>query len=453
MIIIQKNTDNLKPSVSFASSRGGGEELTMHVLVLGSGGREHGLCRALAESKGENRVSCGPGNAGTAKIGTNIDLNPGEHDRLLEVCKEEGVDLVVVGPEDPLVAGIADVLREAGIPVLGPGGQAAQLEGSKIFAKQFCDRHSIQTAAFKIFDDADKAHKYIDKRSEEECIVKADGLAAGKGVIVCDDKFDAHAGVDTCFVDRKFGSAGDRIIIEERLAGFETTLLTLVSGSQYMKFPYSQDHKRAYDGDKGPNTGGMGVFAPTPKVTAELDEWITMNIVEPTIEGLVDDGIDYIGCLYFGLMVTEEGPAVLEFNVRFGDPETQAILPLMEGNFLEAVDGCANGNLENVKLTQSKKKALTVILASKGYPGKYSKGIDITEDIRALEENKNVIVVHAGTRQSDGKILTSGGRVVAVTALGSDFSECREIVYSAIDERELKDLFYRKDIGHELVPA
>jgi phosphoribosylamine--glycine ligase len=423
----------------------------MHVLVLGSGGREHALAWAIARSPLKPKVTTAPGNAGTARLGGNIDLDLNDFAGIGDFCKEEKIDLVVIGPEAPLVAGLADPLRARGIPVFGPSGDAARLEGSKIFGKEFCRRHGIPTAAFKVFEKPDAAHSYIDRSRLETCVVKADGLASGKGVLVCDDPIDAHASVDTCMLDRKFGDAGDRIIIEDRLEGFETTLMTLVAGSRYFKFPYSQDHKRAYDGDKGPNTGGMGVFAPTPKVTPELDEQITREIVEPTIAAFAEDGIDYVGCLYFGIMVTEEGPYLLEFNCRFGDPEVQAVLPLVEGDFLAALVSCAHGELESGEVAASGKKAVAVILASKGYPEKYRKGVDVTADIRALEKDDRLIVFHAGTRREGKKVLTSGGRVVAVTAVADEFQECRRIAYDAIKARAMEGLFYRTDIGHELV--
>jgi len=423
----------------------------MHVLVLGSGGREHAIAWAVAKSRRDAKVTCAPGNAGTESLGRNEDVDPDDHEEVADFCKAGGVDLVVVGPEAPLVAGVADVLRSKGIAVFGPGKSGANLEGSKVYAKQFCSRHGIPTAAFNVFDDAGKAHKYIDRSIDETCVVKADGLASGKGVIVCDDPIDAHAAVDTILTERKFGDSGNNLIIEDRLRGFETTLMTIVAGSDYVKLPYSQDHKRAYDGDKGPNTGGMGVFAPTPKVSRELDEQITAEIVEPTISGLAEDGIEYTGCLYFGLMVTEDGPNLLEFNCRFGDPEAQAVLPLIDGDFLGALEAATRGRLRDVKLAAKDLKALAVILASEGYPGKYSKRVDITADIAALEKEPDLIVFHAGTRRERKKLLTSGGRVVAVTALGRDFRECREKAYEAINARKLEGLFYRKDIGHELV--
>jgi phosphoribosylamine--glycine ligase len=425
----------------------------MKALVLGSGGREHALAWAISGSPGKHKVMCAPGNAGTAATGSNADLDPDDHKGVADFCKANDIDLVVVGPEAPLVAGIADVLRKSKISVFGPGSDGARLEGSKIFAKEFCTRYGIPTAAYHVFDDADKAHRYIDKRREETSVVKADGLAAGKGVIVCDDPIDTHAATDTILIERKFGAAGERIIIEDRLEGFETTLMTIVSGSQYIKLPYSQDHKRAHDGDKGPNTGGMGVFAPTPKVNDELDDWITSSIVEPTIEGLAAEGINYTGCLYFGLMITEDGPYLLEFNCRFGDPEAQAVLPLMDGDFAGALRAAVDGKLDGVDLKPSGKKALSVILASDGYPGSYRKGVDITKSVAALEKNPDLIVFHAGTKREGKSIFTSGGRVVAVTALGDDFGECRNTVYTAVGALELKGLFYRTDIGRELEPV
>ncbi|MFH1675713.1 MAG: phosphoribosylamine--glycine ligase [bacterium] len=424
----------------------------MHVLIIGSGGREHALAWGIARSEKTPRISCSPGNAGTAKLGKNVELDIDCECDVPEFCAKEKVDLVIIGPEDPLVGGLADVLRESGIRVFGPSSSAAQLEGSKIFGKEFCLRHGIPTASFKVFDEPYKAHVYIDKYIDDTAVVKADGLAAGKGAMVCDDPIDAHAAVDTCMVDHKFGSAGDRILIEERLTGFETTLLTLVSGQDYRKFPYSQDHKRAFDGNKGPNTGGMGVFAPTPKVTGELDELITKKIVEPTVKGLAKDGIDYIGCLYFGLMITESGPSVIEFNVRFGDPEIQAVLPLIESDFLAALEACVDGKPNKIQTVHSNKKAVSVILASNGYPGKYDKGVDITANVEVLESNEKILVFHAGTKRDRKKILTSGGRVLAVTALADDFEDCRKIAYEAIGELDWTGLFYRKDIARELVP-
>jgi len=423
----------------------------MHVLVLGSGGREHALGWAIAQSKKKPEITTAPGNAGTASLGSNVDLDPEEHDEIIDFCKSNNVDLVVVGPEAPLVDGIADSLRQEKIAVFGPGSEAAMIEGSKVFAKEFCDRHGIPTASWKVFEDHEVAHKYIDKNDIMECVVKADGLAAGKGAIVCDDIIDAHSAMDTILLEKKFGSAGDRTILEDRLTGFETTLLTIVSGENYVKLPYSQDHKRAFDGDRGPNTGGMGVFAPTPKVSAELDEIITREIVEPTVRGLVEDGIEYNGCLYFGLMITDEGPFVIEYNCRFGDPEAQAVFPLMEGDWLEALRSTALGKTEKINLKPNGKKALTVILASEGYPDKYNKGVDITDDLDLLSADSNLVVFHAGTGKIVDRIITSGGRVLAVTALGNDFNECRNYAYDAIGKLKLKGMFYRKDIGHELV--
>jgi len=423
----------------------------MQVLVLGSGGREHALTWALAQSPGKHRIICAPGNAGTAVTGENAELDLDDQGDIADFCKANDIDLVVVGPEVPLVEGIADVLRGEGINVFGPGRSGAIIEGSKIFAKNFCTEHGIPTAAFEIFDDVKKAHTYIEKNDIQRCVVKADGLAAGKGAMVCDDMFDAHAAIDTILSEKKFGSAGDRVILEDRLEGFETTLLTIVSGDKYIKLPYSQDHKRAFDGDKGPNTGGMGVFAPTPKVTPEIDEEITRRIVEPTIAGLVSEGIEYTGCLYFGIMVTGNGPSLIEYNCRFGDPEAQAVLPLMEGDFLGTLYGATRGKLDSSQLKPMDKKSFVVILASTGYPERYRKGVDITSDMKVLSKNKDLILFHAGTRTSDKMLLTSGGRVIAVTAICDDFEGCREKVYSALEPLKLKGLFYRKDIGYELV--
>jgi len=423
----------------------------MHVLIVGSGGREHALGWAVSRSDLANKITTTPGNAGTLALGENIDLEPDEHNDIAEFCLEHKVDLVVVGPEAPLVDGIADVLRNKGINVFGPGAAGALLEGSKVFAKQFCDRHGIPTASYEVFENANKAHRYIDSSGLETCVVKADGLAAGKGAIVCDDPIEAHAAIDTILEERKFGDAGNQAIIEDRLTGFETTLLVITAGGKYIKLPYSQDHKRAYDGDKGPNTGGMGVFAPTPKVTSDLDEQITREIVEPAIKGLLKEGIEYHGCLYFGLMITEDGPGLIEFNCRFGDPEAQAVLPLIEGDFLGALYAASKGDLGGITLTTTGKKSLTVVLASEGYPGKYRKGINISKDLESLVKNPDLLVFHAGTTQEDDMLLTSGGRVVAITSLGDSFQVCREEIYGALKALPLKGLFYRTDIGKELV--
>jgi phosphoribosylamine--glycine ligase len=422
----------------------------MHVLVLGSGGREHALAWAIKKSPQKPKVTCAPGNAGTESLGDNADLDLNEHAEIIDFCKDKKVDLTVIGPENLLFDGLADVLRKEGIRVFGPGRKAAMLESSKIFAKEFLRRHEIPTADFFVFTKPDNAHKYIDKSGLEEFVVKADGPAMGKGAMVCDDPIDAHAAVDTCLIDRKFGAAGDKIVVEERLHGFETTLLTLVSGRDFIKLPYSQDHKRAFDGDKGPNTGGMGVFAPTPKVDTALDWEITEKIVKPSIEAIAKENLNYQGCLYFGLIITDDGPRLIEFNCRFGDPETQAVVPLLEGDFLKALDTCAGGSLKGVDLTSSGRKAISIVLASKGYPDKYAKGVDITDDVTALEDNENLIVFHAGTRRDRGKVLTSGGRVIAVTAAAGSFADAKSIVYDAIQARKFDGLFYRKDIGREL---
>ncbi|HEX9744441.1 MAG TPA: phosphoribosylamine--glycine ligase [bacterium] len=423
----------------------------MHVLIIGSGGREHALGWAIYKSHHKPRITTIPGNAGTSRVGHNVDLDIDNFDGIAEYAFKNEVDLVVVGPEAPLVAGLADALIVKGIKVFGPVAEAAVVEGSKVFTKEFCARHGIPSADYVLFDDAEAAHKFVNDRAEETCVVKVDGLAAGKGAIVCDDKIDAHSAVDTCLVEKKFGDAGNRIIIEDRLTGFETTLLTLVAGNEYRKFLYSQDHKRAYDGDRGPNTGGMGVFAPTPKISDEMDARITKEILEPTLNGLIEEGINYTGCLYFGLMITDGGPNLIEYNCRFGDPEAQAVLPLMDGDFLDALIACTEKKLGEIELKPSGKKSLTVILASEGYPDEYEKGLDITEQVLELEETNDLLVFHAGTRQGAGKISTSGGRVLAVTAVDTDFEKCRKKLYYKINGINFVGLFYRQDIGHELV--
>lgn len=426
------------------------EEKKKHVGILGSGGREHALAWAIAGSPQKPEVTCIPGNAGTLKLGKNADVDLDELDEIVEFCKSCEIDFVVVGPEALLFEGVADKLRAANIPVFGPSAKSAVLESSKIFAKNFCRKHGIPTADYVVFERPDAAHRYIDKSGQETFVVKADGPAAGKGAFVCDDPIDAHAAVDTCMIDKKFGDSGKRIIIEERLTGFETTLMALVADGRAVKLPYSQDHKRAYDNDKGPNTGGMGVFAPTPKIDSALDYEITQQIVNPTLQGLMKDKIPYQGCLYFGIMVTDNGPYLIEYNCRFGDPEAQAVLPLISGDFLQALVATANNDISGIDLNFTNKKALCVILASKGYPESYRKGLDITKDLNALEKSKDLIIFHAGTTKDGKRVLTSGGRVIAVTAVDDAFTTCRKKVYDAIQAQKFEGLFYRKDIGREL---
>lgn len=419
----------------------------MNILVLGGGGREHVISWALAKSPRCTELYVAPGNGGTASIAHNVkDLNAEDAQAVLAFAQEHGIELVVIGPEAPLVAGVADVLREAGIPVFGPDAEGAQLEGSKTYSKRFMDANGIPTARYQSFTDAPAARAYCEELGAP-LVVKADGLAAGKGVVVAETLESALEAVDACF-DGSFGAAGQTVVVEEMLTGPECSLLAFVSNGKAFCMAPAQDHKRAYDGDLGPNTGGMGVYSPVPIVTEE--EMATMvSIMETSAAATAKDPFkhDYRGCLYGGFMLTPEGPKVLEFNARFGDPETQVVLPRLEGDLVSIMLAVAEGRPEDIELSWSDKWAVSVVLASEGYPGSYEKGKVIlgVEDAQNLDE---VIVFHAGTALNpDGELITAGGRVLNVVALGDTFEEARNRAYEACELIKFEGVQYRSDIG------
>ncbi len=419
----------------------------MNILVLGGGGREHAISWALAKSPRCTELYVAPGNGGTASIAHNVkDLNAEDAQAVLAFAQEHGIELVVIGPEAPLVAGVADVLREAGIPVFGPDAEGAQLEGSKTYSKRFMDANGIPTARYQSFTDAPAARAYCEELGAP-LVVKADGLAAGKGVVVAETLESALEAVDACF-DGSFGAAGQTVVVEEMLTGPECSLLAFVSNGKAFCMAPAQDHKRAYDGDLGPNTGGMGVYSPVPIVTEE--EMATMvSIMETSAAATAKDPFkhDYRGCLYGGFMLTPEGPKVLEFNARFGDPETQVVLPRLEGDLVSIMLAVAEGQPEDIELSWSDKWAVSVVLASEGYPGSYEKGKVIlgVEDAQNLDE---VIVFHAGTALNpDGELITAGGRVLNVVALGDTFEEARNRAYEACELIKFEGVQYRSDIG------
>lgn len=419
----------------------------MNILVLGGGGREHAISWALAKSPRCTELYVAPGNGGTASIAHNVkDLNAEDAQAVLAFAQEHGIELVVIGPEAPLVAGVADALREAGIPVFGPDAEGAQLEGSKTYSKRFMDANGIPTARYQSFTDAPAARAYCEELGAP-LVVKADGLAAGKGVVVAETLESALEAVDACF-DGSFGAAGQTVVVEEMLTGPECSLLAFVSNGKAFCMAPAQDHKRAYDGDLGPNTGGMGVYSPVPIVTEE--EMATMvSIMETSAAATAKDPFkhDYRGCLYGGFMLTPEGPKVLEFNARFGDPETQVVLPRLEGDLVSIMLAVAEGRPEDIELSWSDKWAVSVVLASEGYPGSYEKGKVIlgVEDAQNLDE---VIVFHAGTALNpDGELITAGGRVLNVVALGDTFEEARNRAYEACELIKFEGVQYRSDIG------
>lgn len=419
------------------------ESQAIDILLLGSGGREHAIAKKLAASPRCGKLYIAPGNGGTSQEGENISLDENDPTAVAAFAKDHGCGMVVIGPEAPLVVGVADAVREAGIPCFGPGAEGAQMEGSKLFSKQLMERAGVPTAAYGSFTDEQSALDYVNAQGAP-LVVKADGLAAGKGVIVATELEQALDAVHECF-SGAFGDAGNTVVVEEMLTGPECSLLAFTDGITVRPMATSQDHKRALEGDLGPNTGGMGVYSPVPIVTPEEHE-IMVAIMHQTVEQLHREGIDYRGCLYGGFMLTPAGPKVLEFNARFGDPETQVILPRLQNDLVDVMLACAEQRLDEVELSWCDDWAVSVVLTSAGYPGSYEKGKVITgiEDAEALD---GVTVYHAGTREQDSQILTNGGRVIDVTALGATFEEARNLAYNACEKIDFEGKTLRHDIG------
>lgn len=417
---------------------------TIDILLLGSGGREHALAKKLAESPRCGTLYIAPGNGGTLQEGVNVALAEDDPEAVAAFACEEGIGLVVIGPEAPLVAGVADAVRAAGIACFGPGAEGAQMEGSKRFSKELMERAGIPTAAYGSFTDEEAALAYV-REQGAPLVVKADGLAAGKGVVVATEQGQAEEAVRECFAGA-FGDAGSTVVIEECLTGPECSLLAFTDGKTVRPMATAQDHKRALEGDRGPNTGGMGVYSPVPIVTDE-ELAVMKRVMVDTVAELAAEGIDYRGCLYGGFMLTPEGPKVLEFNARFGDPETQVILPRLKNDLVDVMLACAEQRLDEVELSWRDEWAVAVVLTSAGYPGSYEKGKVITgvEDADALD---GVTVYHAGTAVTDtGELVTSGGRVLAVTALGDTFEAARDLAYAACEKIDFEGKTLRHDIG------
>jgi len=417
----------------------------MKVLVVGSGGREHALCWKLSQSPKVSELICAPGNPGIASCARLAQVKADDVDGLVALASAEGVGLVVVGPEKPLSLGLADALAEAGIACFGPKKAAAEIEASKAFAKGVMERAGIPTAAFGVFDDP-AAAKAFAARLHGKVAVKADGLAAGKGVVVCDSTPEAEAAIDEMMVGKAFGAAGARVVIEEKLEGEEASVIALVDGARIAILAPAQDHKRIFEDDLGPNTGGMGAYSPTPAVDGAMLERVRREVLEPAVRQLASEGRPFVGALYAGLMLTAGGPKVIEFNARLGDPETQPILMRLESDLFEALHAAASGALDGVELRFSPEPALTVVIAAEGYPGQVRTG----DPIAGLEEvppSDRVVVFHAGTAVEDGRIVTAGGRVLGVTARGSTVAEARERAYEACSKIRFPGLQIRKDIG------
>ncbi|MHC4463827.1 MAG: phosphoribosylamine--glycine ligase [Planctomycetota bacterium] len=421
----------------------------MDVLLIGSGGREHAIAWKLAQSKNLGKLYITPGNAGTARCGENVPIGANDIDKLVDFAKQNDIGLVVVGPEDPLAAGAVDAFEAAGVKAFGPGAGAAQLEADKAFAKQLMRSSAISTAEGRIFERFKDAKAYIASR-DEAVVVKAAGLAKGKGVFVCDDPADGILAAEKIMRDKAFGQAGDKVIVEDKLLGEEASILAFVDGRNIYVMESSQDHKPIGDSDTGPNTGGMGAYSPAPVVTEALMEKIAGDILVPVVDGMNRNGTPYKGVLYAGIMITGGGPRVLEFNVRFGDPETQPILMRLKSDLLEVCLAVCEGRLDEVTLEWDRRSAVCVVMASGGYPGAYEKGKRIT-GVTEAEQLKDVVVFHAGTKRQDGDLVTNGGRVLGVTALGEQIADAKARAYKAVDKIKFDGAYCRGDIADKAI--
>ena len=423
----------------------------MKILIVGSGGREHAIAWKAAQSPKVEKIYCAPGNAGIAEYAECVDIGAMEFDRLAAFARENEIDLTVVGMDDPLVGGIVDVFEAQGLRGFGPRKNAAILEGSKAFSKNLMKKYGIPTAAYENFDDPKKALEYLE-HAKMPIVLKADGLALGKGVLICNTLEEAKEGVRSIMMDKKFGDAGNQMVIEEFMTGREVSVLSFVDGKTIRIMTSAQDHKRALDGDQGLNTGGMGTFSPSPFYTKEVDEFCKEHIYQKTVDAMAAEGREFKGVIFFGLMLTQEGPKVLEYNARFGDPEAQVVLPRMKNDIVDVFEACVDGTLDQIDLQFEDNAAVCVVLASRGYPVKYEKGFEI----RGLENFKGkdgYYVFHAGSRFSDGKIVTNGGRVLGVTALGKDLKEARANAYEAVKWIDFDNKYCRSDIGKAIDEA
>ena len=425
----------------------------MKVLIVGSGGREHAIAWKVAQSKKVDKIYCAPGNAGISEVAECVPIGVMEFDKLVAFAKEKEIDLTVIGMDDPLVGGIVDVFEKEGLRVFGPRKNAAILEGSKAFSKDLMKKYNIPTAAYETFTDPEKALEYLET-AKMPIVLKADGLALGKGVLICQTLEEAKEGVKTLMMDKKFGSAGDEIVIEEFMTGREVSVLSFVDGNIVKIMSSAQDHKRAKDGDQGLNTGGMGNFSPSPFYTKEVDEFCKKYIYQPTVDAMKAEGRPFKGVIFFGLMLTPDGPKVLEYNARFGDPEAQVVLPRLENDIVDVFEACIDGTLDQVDLKFDNDRAtVCVILASDGYPVEYKKGFPI-EGLEKFKGKDDYYVFHSGTKfNENGQIVTNGGRVLGVTATGKDLKEARKKAYEATEWISFENKYMRHDIGKAIEEA
>lgn len=424
----------------------------MKVLIVGGGGREHAIAWKAVQSPRVEKLYCAPGNAGIAQVAECVDIGVMDFDAQVAFAKEHGIDLVIVGPDDPLAAGAVDAFEAAGIRAFGPRKNAAILEGSKAFSKDLMKKYNIPTAGYETFDSPEKALAYIE-HAPMPIVLKADGLALGKGVLICNTREEAKDGVKTLMLDKQFGSAGDRIVVEEFMTGREVSVLSFVDGKTIKIMTSAQDHKRAKDGDQGLNTGGMGTFSPSPFYTEEVDAFCKNYIYQPTVDAMRAEGREFQGIIFFGLMLTEQGPKVLEYNARFGDPETQVVLPRMKNDIMDVFEACVDGTLDQVELEFEDNAAVCVVLASAGYPEHYEKGYKMT-GFENFKDKDGYYVFHAGSKfDAEGNIVTNGGRVLGVTAKGATLKEARENAYKATEWIEFGNKYMRHDIGKAIDEA
>ena len=424
----------------------------MKVLIVGSGGREHAIAWSVAKSPKVDKIYCAPGNAGISEYAECVSIGAMEFEKLADFAEEKQIDLTIIGMDDPLVGGVVDVFEARGLKVFGPRKNAAILEGSKAFSKDLMKKYNIPTAGYENFDDPQKALEYLRTQAKFPIVLKADGLALGKGVLICNSLEEAEAGVKEIMEDKKFGSAGNTMVIEEFMTGREVSVLSFVDGKTIRPMTSAQDHKRAKDGDQGLNTGGMGTFSPSPFYTEEVDAFCKKYIYQPTVDAMAAEGRPFVGIIFFGLMLTEEGPKVLEYNARFGDPEAQVVLPRMKTDIIEVMEACVNGTLDQVELEFEDNAAVCVVLASDGYPVKYEKGIPMY-GFENFKDKDGYYCFHAGTRFDGDQIVTNGGRVLGITATGKDLKEARKNAYEATEWIQFSNKYMRHDIGKAIDEA